>query len=266
MMQVLSVCKQAFFKSFYMMILAFFLLIMPVHIIPAYGQVTIFVASSLVDIMGEVAQDFEMDSGISVSVVSAGSSALAQQIAGGAPADIFVSANVEWVDFVQERAGFLAGEALFSNRLVIISRAEEIIDLTSLTDLPERLQGQRLAIGDWAHVPVGIYAKQALFSVDIWRQVEDLLAPTTNARAALRLVVTGAAPFGIVYASDAMDESVRIVYEIDPALHEEIIYWGTLSINAQAQAREFFQYLKGPKMRDASHRFGFLALGEATHN
>lgn len=263
--QVQSVFKPSAFRPFLLIVLAFFSLIMPAHIMPAYGQVNIFVASSLVDVMGEMAQDFETESGISVAVVSAGSSTLAQQIVAGAPANIFVSANLEWVEFVRERASFSTGEALFSNRLVIIARPDTNIDLTSLADLTKRLQGQRLAIGDPAHVPVGIYARQALIGVDIWQQIKNSIAPTSDARSALRLVATGSAPLGIVYASDARDKSVRIVYEIDPALHGKIFYWGALSLNANTQAREFFDYLGGHKMQDVAQGYGFLAIGGGDH-
>ncbi len=263
--QVQSVFNPSYPKIFRHMALAFFSLIMSTHILPAYGQVNIFVASSLVDVMGEIAHEFEVERGISVSVASAGSSTLAQQIVAGAPADIFVSANSQWVKFVQERTDFLTEEALFSNSLVVIARTDMVIDITGLADLPDILMGQRLAMGDPAHVPVGIYARQALMNVDIWQQLKNSLAPTTDARAALRLVATGAAPLGIVYASDARDKRVHIVYNIDPTLHGEIIYWGALRLNANAQAMQFFDYLGGQKMQDIAVGFGFLATGGGEH-
>ena len=243
------------------------LLLLPVA--PVFAQVSLYVASSLVDVMAEVSDEFELETGISVSVVSAGSSALAQQIVGGAPADIFISANREWLGFVQERTDFQAGRALFANRLVVIARKGTDISLTNLEDLPDILKNQRLAIGDPMFVPGGIYARQALTSVHIWSIIKNSLAPSANVRAALRLVLTGAAPLGIVYASDAnktsdtseaRDGTVRVVYRIDPGLHDKILYWGSVRENASEQARQFFEYLLGNKMQEAALKFGFQVL------
>lgn len=226
----------------------------------ALAQVQVFVAASLIDVMGKVGQEFEAQTGIDVNFIHAGSSTLAHQIVAGAPADIFISANVDWVKFVQEGAGFATAEPLFGNSLVVIARAGTDVALNSLSDLNKVLGPQRLAVGDPAHVPAGIYARQALQSEGVWEAVDNRLAPAANVRDALVLVAAGAAPLGIVYASDARDPRVKTVGVIKSSLHEEIIYWGALRVNSGLDAAKFFSFLQSDYMGEAALEFGFSAF------
>ncbi|HHB82257.1 MAG TPA: molybdate ABC transporter substrate-binding protein [Devosia sp.] len=223
------------------------------------AQVQVFVAASLIDVMGEAGHAFEAQTGIGVRFIHAGSSTLAQQIVGGAPADIFISANADWMRFVQEGAGFGAGLPLFGNSLVVIGRVGSEISLNSFSQLNDVLGSQRLALGDPAHVPAGIYARQALQNAGIWGAVENRLAPAANVRDALLLVAAGAAPLGIVYASDVRDPRVRTLYEIDDSLHEKIVYWGAVRPNAGADVAAFFSFLQSEDMDEIALGYGFSA-------
>lgn len=223
----------------------------------AKAQVRVFAAASLIDVMGEVGEEFESQTGIDVSFIHAGSSTLAHQIVAGAPADIFISANANWISFVQEKTDLGEAKVLFSNRLVVVVRAGSEIELDALSELPSVLGDQRLAMGDPNHVPAGIYAQQALQNVQLWGEVANKLAPAANVRDALLLVAAGAAPLGIIYASDALDPRVRVIETIDDRLHQEIAYWGALDADAGSEAQAFFDYLQGSAMREAALKSGF---------
>ena len=129
---------------------------------PVQAQVTLFAASSLTEIMEDLARGFARKTSIDVSVVPAGSGTLARQIVAGAPADIFVSANKKWISYVEKKAGFGAGVELFGNQLVLIAPARSLVTVANLSDLGKSLEGNRLAMGDPRYVPAGAYARQAL--------------------------------------------------------------------------------------------------------
>jgi molybdate transport system substrate-binding protein len=183
---------------------------------PQTGPVTIFAAASTTDAVNEIAEAYATRTGGSIRPVVASSSTLARQIAEGAPADIFLSANIAWMDHLDARQLLAPGTRLplLSNRLVLIAPAGSPLRLRLTRDLPlrELLGDGRLAIGDPAHVPAGIYAKQALEALGLWDQVADRLAQSSNVRAALALVDRGEVPAGIVYETDAViSPRVRIV-------------------------------------------------------
>jgi len=225
---------------------------------PSRAQVTLFAASSITEIMQDLAQNFTSDTGIKVSVVPAGSATLAQQIAAGAPADIFVSANKEWLSYVEKKAGFGPGMVLFGNQLVLIAPASSSIKLARLADLGKAVNGNRLAMGNPDYVPAGIYGRQALQKAGLWAQIKPWIAPAANVRAALNLVLYGAAELGIVYKTDAMIKGVRVVLEIDPALHEKISYIGALAPKASDNAKALFSYLGGKQARQIASQMGYV--------
>ncbi len=226
----------------------------------ALAQVQVYVAASLTELVAQMAQEFEASTDIEITVVTGGSSTLAQQIAAGASADVFISANEGWVNFVQEKRGFEPSVALFGNSLIVVSRTGSGLELTDLSLLPEALRGGRLALGDPAHVPAGIYARQALEGAHVWEDVSDRLAPTSNVRAAVQLVRSGAAPFGIVYASDGLHSDIELVLQIEENLHQDIIYWGALGLEAEQEGKDFFAFLQGPRMKQVALDFGFRVL------
>lgn len=225
--------------------------------VAARAELLVFVASSLTDVSTELAQAFEAETGMGVTLSFGSSSTLARQIAAGAQADAFLSANLEWIDFVQAEAGYDEGRVLFSNSLVIVA-PQDLGQSVTIEELPEAVGNRRLALGDPAHVPAGQYARQALVSAGVWEALQPHLAPAENVRAALALVERGAAPFGIVYATDAVTGSVKVVGEIDPNLHAPVVYSLALPGAPSDDARAFAAFLSGQKAREIAADFGFL--------
>ncbi|WNJ98437.1 molybdate ABC transporter substrate-binding protein [Thalassospiraceae bacterium LMO-JJ14] len=159
--------------------------------------------------------------------VFAASSTLARQIAGGAPADIYISANLKWMRYLSDNKYVVSNRVsvLASNRLVVVApKSLEVPDMDDET-LLGWLAGDRVAVGDPVHVPAGIYAEQALQALGAWQTLEGHLLRMPNVRAALAVVAHAEANAGIVYATDAaVSRDVKIVYRFDPSLHEPIRY------------------------------------------
>jgi len=199
---------------------------------PVQGaDVTVFAAASLGDAFADLAETWESDAGHTVTLVLASSSTLARQIDAGAPADVFVSANADWMDWLSDR-GRVVQDSRFdiaSNRLVLIAETallQSDLPVTAQTGLPVLLgEDGRLAMALPDAVPAGIYAKAALSELGLWEIVQHRLAPTDNARAALALVALGEAPLGVVYATDAMAEPrVHIAGVFPSDAHPKILY------------------------------------------
>lgn len=205
----------------------------------------VFAAASLVDVLTIVATAFEKETARRVVVVPGASSTLAQQIMAGAPADIFISADRYHADLVAKPIDEQAYD-LFGNRLVVIAApdlsAESPAEI-GLQNLGDLLGTRRLAVADPAHVPAGIYARQALENAGVWAALEDRLAPAADVRAALAFVLEGATPFGIVYRTDALAAQRDIVVEIDPDLHDAIRYWGVLIEKDNVTAELFLSFI-----------------------
>src|SRR4051812_22376382 len=205
-------------------------------ICPATAQevVTVFAAASLRNALEEAAQSFSTTSSTPVRFSFAASSALARQIEQGAPADLFASADREWMDYLSERNLIQPATRvdLLGNRLVIIAPAESPIrDLALTADALRQAAGQgRIAMGEVSAVPAGRYAKAALDKLGLWRELQPRIAQTENVRAALVLVSSGEAPLGIVYETDAKadpnkaDPKVRVVAVFRPDSHPPIVY------------------------------------------
>ena len=212
-------------------LLAFLLLIMaaPALAAPvrASGPVTVFAAASTTDAVQAVVSAFRKahpDTPVRASF--AASSTLAKQIARGAPADLYLSANVDWMDYLQERGAIQADSRidLLGNRLVLIAAPDAEVS-ADLDALPGALGDRRLAIGDPDHVPAGIYAKQALQTLGLWDGLRDRAAYAADVRAALALVGRGEAAAGIVYATDArISDRVRRVATLPADSHAPIDY------------------------------------------
>jgi molybdate transport system substrate-binding protein len=196
---------------------------------PAPPQVTVFAAASLKESLDAVAAQWQRRSGQKVVVSYAASSALAKQIEQDAPADIFISADREWMDYLAERKRIDAGSRfdLVGNRLVLIVPADSPQQSVKLdaASLQRALGGGRLAVADTGSVPAGRYAKQSLLKLGLWAGVESHLASSENVRAAMAFVARGECPLGIVYATDAKAEpKVRVVAAFPDSSHEPIIY------------------------------------------
>lgn len=193
----------------------------------------------------------------------AASSALARQIAARAPADLFVSADEEWMDYLEQRTLLAPGTraAFLTNRLVIVAKAGTRVrfDVRPGFALAATLGGGRLALADPDAVPAGRYAKEALTALKIWPTVQGRLARAENVRAALALVARGAAPLGIVYATDARAEpGVRIAGWIPAQAHRPIVYpLARLVVSAHPDAERFRRFLTSEQGKSVFGRFGF---------
>ena len=227
------------------------------------APVTIFAAASTTDAVNELAEVYAAKTGGALRPVLASSSTLARQIAQGAPADLFLSASIAWMDYLDEQQ-LLTPESrmpLLSNRLVLIAPADSPLRLRLSPELPLRalLGDGRLAVGDPAHVPAGIYAREALQALSLWEQVADRLAPAANVRAALALVDRGEVSAGVVYETDAaISARVRIVDAFPDEAVPPITY--PLAIVAghdRPAVRAVYDFLKSDEAAAAFARHGF---------
>lgn len=212
-------------------------------------EVVVFAAASMKTALDAVAADFQTTTGHTVTISYAGSNALAKQIIEGAPADIFISAAVNWMDEV-EKAGLVADGSrtdLLGNTLVLIAHGKGAapVAIAPGFDLAGLLGDNKLAMALVDSVPAGQYGKAALESLGVWPAVEPLVAQSDNVRAALALVSTGEAPLGIVYASDAAaDDNVTVVGTFPADSHPAIVYPAALLTGAaDAADRAFFEAL-----------------------
>ena len=213
---------------------------------------TVFAAASLKEALDDAAAAYRKQTGVPVRVSYAASSALARQIEQGAPADVFFSADLEWMDYLQQRnrLDVATRRSLLGNRLVLIApRASKArVDLNRPATLLAALGDGRLAVGQTRTVPAGKYAKASLESLSLWSGVRPRLAESESVRAALMLVARGETPLGIVYASDAKAEpGVRVVATFPEDSHPPIVYPVSALRGARAaQAARFVQWLASP--------------------
>lgn len=213
---------------------------------------TVFAAASLKEALDDAAAAYRKQTGVPVRVSYAASSALARQIEQGAPADVFFSADLEWMDYLQQRnrLDVATRRSLLGNRLVLIApRASKAqVDLKRPATLLAALGDGRLAVGQTRTVPAGKYAKASLESLSLWNGVRPRLAESESVRAALMLVARGETPLGIVYASDAKAEpDVRVVATFPEDSHPPIVYPVAALRGARAaQAARFVQWLGSP--------------------
>jgi molybdate transport system substrate-binding protein len=237
---------------------------------PASAQVKeplVFAAASMKNALDEIAAQWQRETGKKVVISYAASNTLIKQIEQGAPADIFISADLDWMDFGQQH-GLIKVESrsnLLGNRIVLIAPKNTTLalDITARFDLAGALKGGRLAMGNIDAVPAGKYGKAALEKLGVWDSVKDKIAQADNVRAALLLVERGEAPLGIVYQTDAAsDPTVRIVGTFPEDSHPPITYPMALtktSVSPDAQA--FLSYIRSPAAKPAFERQGFTVLG-----
>jgi molybdate transport system substrate-binding protein len=230
--------------------------------------ILIFAAASLKNALDAVDAAFANQTGIAVAASYDASSALMKQIEAGAPADVFVSADQNWMDYGSRKK--LIDDAtrvsLLGNKLVLIAgKDSKINEVTIGPDLDlARLAGDgRIATGDARAVPVGIYAKAALQKLGLWDAVEPKLAMVGNVRAALVLVARGEAPLGIVYATDAkVEPAVKIIGVFPENLHEPIVYPAAATVTAKAAATPYITFLRSAAARLIVESFGFSFLAK----
>ncbi len=246
------------------------LLMAMVVIAPAKADstpVTVFAAASLKDVLEEAGKAFTASGGPEIRFSFAASSALAKQIENGAPADLFASADLKWMDYVADKK-LIRSETrvnLLGNTLVVIAPASSAVSTLELTraSVLKALGDGRLSTCDVAAVPAGIYAKAAFQNLGFWGDLESRLAQADNVRSTLAFVARGEAPLGIVYATDAkVEPNVRVVAVFPEESHEPIIYPFAATTTAKGEgAAQFLAYLRGPSAKAIFERAGFPVLG-----
>jgi molybdate transport system substrate-binding protein len=234
------------------------------------NSVTIFAAASMKNALDDANAAFSNATGIKVVASYDASSALIKQIKAGAPADIFVSADLQWMDYGVENK--LIKDAtrvnLLGNTLVLIAPKDSKIGNVIIApgfDLAKLAGDGRIATGDVKAVPVGLYAKAALEKLGVWASVEPKMAMTANVRAALILVARGEAPLGIVYSTDAkVEPGVKIVGVFPEDSHPPIIYPVGATMNAKLETAAYLAFLRSSAARTIFERYGFSVLVKST--
>lgn len=217
---------------------------------PKPAPITVFAAASLKESLDKAAVAYEAATGQPVRVSYAASSALARQIEQGAPADVFLSADLDWMDYLQQRNRIDVGSRrnLLGNTLVLIapktSQAQPLT-LKPGVDLRPLIGDGRLALAMTASVPAGKYARAAFESLGVWTQLQPHVVEAENVRAALMLVARGEAPLGVVYGSDArVERDVRVLATFPADTHPTIIYpVARIRASHHPQAAAFMRWL-----------------------
>jgi molybdate transport system substrate-binding protein len=233
----------------------------------AQSNVVIFAAASLKNALDEIAATWSTDTGKPAPRISyAASSALAKQIEQGAPADLFISADLDWMDYVQGK-NLIKTDSRFNllgNKIVLIAPRDSRTSTLDLKgdDLAKALAGGRLSMANIEAVPAGKYGKAALEKLGAWNAVKDGIAQAENVRAALLLVARGEAPLGIVYSTDAAAEpNVKIVATFPADSHPPIVYPAALTReSSNADAKFFLDFLRSAKARSSFEKQGFTVL------
>lgn len=230
------------------------------------ATLTVFAAASLKNALDETAAIYERKAGGKVAVSYAASSALARQIEALAPADVFISADLDWMDYLQSR-GLIRSESrvdLFGNQLVLIAPRGSPLSLVIGPDMPiaRALGDGRLAMADPDGVPAGKYGKSALAALGVWGAVAPRVARAENVRAALAFVARGESPLGIVYQTDAAAErKVRTVGVFPAGTYPPIVYPAAVTAaSKRTAAADFIRFLRSVEAAAAFEKHGFTIL------
>ncbi|HZP78426.1 MAG TPA: molybdate ABC transporter substrate-binding protein [Pseudolabrys sp.] len=236
----------------------------------AQETVTVFAAASLKNALDDVDKAFIEKAGTKVVVSYAASSALIKQILQGAPADVFISADTDWMNYgvahklVQEPTRI----DLLGNKLVLIAPKDSRLTAVPIGpdfDIAALAGDGRIAVADVRAVPAGLYAKSALMKLGVWQKAEPKLAMTENVRAALALVGRGEVPLGIVYETDAkIEPNVKIVGVFPDKSHAPIVYPAALTTNANSAAKPYLDFLQSATAKAIFERYGFTFLKPAS--
>ncbi len=250
-------------KRFYAALCATLLAGLALQATAATEPLTVYAASSLTNVMQDIASDYTKDTGVAVRFSFAASSTLARQIEAGAPADVFISADEEWMDYLQQKARIetASRQIIAGNRLALIAAKNIKTNLKISKGFALKAAlGKigRLAMADPASVPAGRYAKAALGYFGVWADVEQHTLPMENVRAALLVVERGEAPFGIVYKTDAtIDAGVTVVDIFPETSHPKIMYPAAVVKGAKTSAGTFLKYIRSAKAAALFQRYGF---------
>jgi molybdate transport system substrate-binding protein len=238
-------------------------------LLPAKAEdktLTVFAAASLKGSLDKVAGLYEKKSGTKVVISFAASSALAKQVEAAAPADVFISADMKWMNYLVDKGAVKKTEVvkLLGNRLVLVAAKDSTISLKIEKGFPlaATIGDGNIAMGEVKSVPAGIYGKQSLEFYGVWKDVEAKVAGAENVRAALQLVTRGEAPLGIVYETDAKAEpGVKIVDTFGEDSHKPIIYpVAPVAASTKAEAKDFLSFLNGDFAQAVFKQAGFTVL------
>jgi molybdate transport system substrate-binding protein len=229
------------------------------------ADITVFAAASLSGALNDAGASWHQKTGHTANFSFAASSNLAKQIEASAYADIFISADTDWMDYLDKKGLIATGTRvdLLGNHLVLIAPSGLKIALRIAPHfaLAAALGNGRLSVADPGSVPAGKYAKAALIALGVWNDVADHLAPAENVRVALSYVARGETPLGIVYATDARAEpKVRVVDTFPDDTHPRIVYPAALTRDAKPLATDFLAFLRGSAARAIFEKDGFVVL------
>ncbi len=228
----------------------------------AATDLKVYAASSMTNAIDEIAQDFKEKYDVTVTPVYGGSSSIARQIINGAPADVFISANTKWMDYLVDEGVIDSDNVtnLVRNSLVLIAPQTSSLAVFNFADAKAweaALNGSRLALGNPTSVPAGMYAKESLTTLGVWKEIQTKVAPAKNVRLALALVERGEAPLGVVYKTDAqLTNKVKIVGEFASDTHAAIVYPAAV-VKDSTESRQFFQHLKSEDAKRVFAHYGF---------
>ncbi|WHP46825.1 molybdate ABC transporter substrate-binding protein [Mannheimia bovis] len=232
----------------------------------AFSQdITVFAAASMTNVLQDIGKDFEQKYPEDKLIFSfASSSVLAKQIEQDAPADLFISADQKWMDYVAEKQSpkIKHRQNLVKNELVLIAPNESKIQAESIqaVDFSKELANSYLSVGDPDHVPAGKYAKKALSHYKLWESVEPRLARAKNVRDALSFVERGESPLGIVYSTDAkVSQKVKVLAVFPSESYGEIVY-PAAAIGENAAAVKFLAFLKTEQAKAKFEQAGFYPI------
>jgi molybdate transport system substrate-binding protein len=229
-------------------------------------EVTVYAAASLTNALQDIGNQFNAKGSAQVKFSFAASSLLAKQIEAGADADLFFSADTEWMNYLADRnlVQTRTRKDVLGNHLVLIAPSGSNVSLEIKPGFPlaQALGDGRLAVADPDSVPAGKYARQALTSLGVWGSVAERLVRAENVRVALTYVARGEAPLGIVYETDAKAEpKVKVAGTFPDKSHEPIVYPIALTVHATStEARAFLSYTEGDDAAQIFRRYGFVVL------
>ncbi|RXH00225.1 molybdate ABC transporter substrate-binding protein [Bradyrhizobium zhanjiangense] len=228
--------------------------------------ITVFAAASMKNALDEIDAAYTAKTGVKFSVSYAASSVLARQIEQGAPADIFVSADTDWMDYAIARKTINESTRvnLLGNSIVLIAPKDSKVDSVTIAegfDLAKLAGDGRIATGDVKSVPVGKYAKAALEKLGAWQAAEPKFAMAESVRGALTLVARGEAVLGIVYATDAkVEPGVKIVGTFPADSHPAIIYPVAATTTAKGESSDYLAFLRSTAAKTILEKYGFKFL------
>lgn len=238
---------------------------------PAQAQetLTVFAAASMKNALDDINAAFTKTTGIKVTASYAASSALARQLESGAPADVYISADLKWMDYVGDKKLIKADSRhnLLGNRLVLIAGKDSKIGSITIEpgfDIAKLAGDGRIAVADVKAVPAGLYAKAALEKLGAWTKAEPKLAMAENVRATLAFVARGETPIGIVYETDAkVETNVKIIGTFPHGSHPPVTYPMAATANAKPDAAKYLAFLRGSDAKAIFEKYGFSVLSSA---